>query len=265
MDLTQRVQQKLDSVEIEKGIHIVFACEVGSLAWGKPSLDSDYDVRFIYLYNSKTDKKPAHIETPITTQWDLAGFEASRAIQYVGESNPSMVEWFASPMRYRTSALGEQLGKRLQELFSPERYLCAYRGLFKKLLKKLKNPVIQPKIYLLLLRFLMTCRWTLVQKTIPPFTFRELAHEYLPSSLHSIVTELWALKEQHTKSFVIPHIQRLDEYLLPEIDFILQTIESLKDVIVAPHSPQEVLNLKDFLIGSEVWKECSTYGHKTQD
>ena len=44
------IQQKLAQIEQEQRIHILFACESGSRAWGFPSPDSDYDVRFIYLH-----------------------------------------------------------------------------------------------------------------------------------------------------------------------------------------------------------------------
>lgn len=46
----QEIQQRLSSFEKEKNIRILFACESGSRAWGFPSTDSDYDVRFIFVH-----------------------------------------------------------------------------------------------------------------------------------------------------------------------------------------------------------------------
>ena len=43
------ILHRLSRIEEEEGIRIFYACESGSRAWGFPSRDSDYDVRFLYL------------------------------------------------------------------------------------------------------------------------------------------------------------------------------------------------------------------------
>ena len=44
---------KINEIESREGFEILFACESGSRAWGFASLDSDYDVRFVYLRKSE--------------------------------------------------------------------------------------------------------------------------------------------------------------------------------------------------------------------
>jgi hypothetical protein len=40
---------RLGKLEAEDNVTILFAVESGSRAWGFPSIDSDYDVRFFYV------------------------------------------------------------------------------------------------------------------------------------------------------------------------------------------------------------------------
>lgn len=46
--IQQKIQTKLAEIEKEHNVEILYAIESGSRAWGFESLDSDYDVRFIY-------------------------------------------------------------------------------------------------------------------------------------------------------------------------------------------------------------------------
>lgn len=43
------IRDQLETIEAEENVRIVYACESGSRAWGFPSADSDYDVRFLYV------------------------------------------------------------------------------------------------------------------------------------------------------------------------------------------------------------------------
>lgn len=45
----QSIIQQLRMIETEEDVRILYACESGSRAWGFPSKDSDYDVRFLYI------------------------------------------------------------------------------------------------------------------------------------------------------------------------------------------------------------------------
>ena len=46
----EEIKTRLDEIERAEGVRILYACESGSRAWGFPSADSDYDVRFIYAH-----------------------------------------------------------------------------------------------------------------------------------------------------------------------------------------------------------------------
>lgn len=48
-EVRAEILRRLAKAEEEHGVRILYACESGSRAWGFPSPDSDYDVRFMYV------------------------------------------------------------------------------------------------------------------------------------------------------------------------------------------------------------------------
>ncbi len=48
--MNEKIKQYLKKIQEDKEIEVLLACETGSRAWGFPSPDSDYDVRFIYRH-----------------------------------------------------------------------------------------------------------------------------------------------------------------------------------------------------------------------
>ena len=48
-DIINEINEKLDEIERTEGVRVLHAVESGSRAWGFASLDSDYDVRFVYV------------------------------------------------------------------------------------------------------------------------------------------------------------------------------------------------------------------------
>lgn len=51
--MKERIKSELQYIELTENVKIIYACESGSRAWGFPSKDSDYDVRFIYIRPSE--------------------------------------------------------------------------------------------------------------------------------------------------------------------------------------------------------------------
>ncbi len=80
---SRRIGTKLSTLADEQGVKIIVAVESGSRAWGFPSKDSDYDIRFIYAHPMEhylsVDNKRDVIETPIKqdsvldTEMDMNG------------------------------------------------------------------------------------------------------------------------------------------------------------------------------------------------
>ena len=49
----EKIPDILKSLEVKHNIKILYALEAGSRAWRVESHDSDYDMRFIFIYNDK--------------------------------------------------------------------------------------------------------------------------------------------------------------------------------------------------------------------
>ena len=79
-------------IEERKKIKILYACETGSRAWGFPSPDSDYDVRFIYMherdwYLSLNDRDDT-VET-MQGDLDITGWDLKKSLVLLKKSNES--------------------------------------------------------------------------------------------------------------------------------------------------------------------------------
>lgn len=96
---------RLGRIEAEENVTVLFAVESGSRAWGFPSPDSDYDVRFFYvrpISHYLALKEPRDvIERPIEGLWDLNGWDLKKALKLLVAGNATVAEWLSSPLIYR--------------------------------------------------------------------------------------------------------------------------------------------------------------------
>lgn len=98
------IESRLTAIEKQDNVQILMAIESGSRAWGFPSPDSDYDVRFIYIqkrdwYLSLKNGRDV-IEQPILDEIDLNGWDIRKALGLLLKSNAVVNEWMESPIRY---------------------------------------------------------------------------------------------------------------------------------------------------------------------
>lgn len=100
----REIETRLLAIEAEEGVRVLMVVESGSRAWGFPSPDSDYDIRFIYVrprdwYLSLMPGRDV-IERPIVDEIDLNGWDIRKAFGLL-KSNAVVSEWIESPIRYR--------------------------------------------------------------------------------------------------------------------------------------------------------------------
>ena len=176
------ILRRLDEVEGNYSVKILFACESGSRAWGFASSDSDYDVRFIYVsppawyLSVDLEEKRDVIETPVEGLWDVTGWDLRKALRLYRKSNPPLLEWLRSPIVYRQySEAAKKMRALLPAFYSPVacmyHYLHMARGNYRGYLQ---SETVRTKKYFYVLRPLLACRWIERDIGVVPMEFERL-------------------------------------------------------------------------------------------
>jgi len=195
--IRKTIGEQLERLEREENVRVLYACESGSRAWGFPSQDSDYDVRFVYVrepewYLSIYDKRDV-IERPISDSLDISGWDLRKALNLYRKSNPPLLEWLQSPIQYAERyTVAEQLRAISPLTFSPKscmyHYLNMARGNYRTYLQ---GDQVKIKKYFYVLRPVLACEWIERYGDMPPMAFDVLADRLLPKD-----GELWRTVQQ---------------------------------------------------------------------
>ena len=216
------ILQELDQIEQQHDVTLLVAVESGSRAWGFPSVDSDYDVRFLYVHPADwyLSIEPGRdvIELPAGPVLDINGWDLRKALQLLRKSNISIQEWLSSPIRYRCDEpLYRIFETILPRSFQPDKSARHYLSMAKTNLQKTRQATVRMKAYLYALRPLLCSRWILERGSQPPMLFEELAAEFLAGTpVGTAVAELIARKESQTETDTIPQSEVLNAYLEQE-------------------------------------------------
>ena len=255
----QKILSELKKIEKSKNVRILYACESGSRAWGFPSRDSDYDVRFIYIhplewYLSIQDKRDV-IETPISDLLDINGWELRKALKLLRKSNPPILEWIESPIVYYESYSTIRKMRDLSRIsFSPlsclYHYLSIAKGNFRKYLHVDR---VKIKKYFYALRPIFACKWIEEHNTMPPMGFEELVRASCPDDiLADEINRLLKRKKSGDELDFGSHIIVLNQFLeenIQHFDCYLKSVERKE--------PAEEIIFDEIFIESlkEVWSQ----------
>ena len=212
------IQEKLREIEGREDCRILLAVESGSRAWGFASPDSDYDVRFIYVRPRESylrlNRLRDVIELPADDVLDINGWDLDKTLRLLYKSNPTVFEWFSSPLVYQTTPFAETFKSVMRCYFLSKsslwHYLHMADGNYRE---SLRGGTVKAKKYFYVLRPVLACRWILERETPPPVLFSELAESQLPEYLEDTVRELLELKINAPEIQMIPRIDILNEYL----------------------------------------------------
>lgn len=212
------IQEKLREIEGREDCRILLAVESGSRAWGFASPDSDYDVRFIYVRPRESylrlNRLRDVIELPADDVLDINGWDLDKTLRLLYKSNPTVFEWFSSPLVYQTTPFAETFKSVMRRYFLSKSSLWHYLHMADgNYCESLRSGTVKAKKYFYVLRPVLACRWILERETPPPVQFSELAESQLPEYLEDTVRELLELKINAPEIQMIPRIDILNEYL----------------------------------------------------
>lgn len=234
-DVRQQILEELKRIEKEEDVRILYACESGSRAWGFPSKDSDYDVRFLYIrpeewYLSIFDKRDV-IERPISNMLDINGWDLRKALNLFRKSNPPLLEWLQSPIVYMENySIAEQIRCISPFTFSPKscmhHYLHMAKGNYREYLQ---GDQVKIKKNFYVLRPVLACEWIEKYNTMPPIEFQTLVDALVPegSELKTVILVLLARKMAGDEMDYEPKINPINEFLEERIAYYERTATSM--------------------------------------
>jgi len=222
-----QIDDRLDRVEDEHGVTVLYACESGSRAWGFPSTDSDYDVRFVYVHprdwylSIDLERRDDTIDRPIENEIDLHGWGLRKALGLFRTANPTLLDWLQSPIVYREdTAVMARWRDLLPDYYTPRTVGHAYRGLARSVAEQnLAAPPIPHKAYLYVLRALLAVRWVEQDRGLVPVEFERLVAATVDDAvLQAAIDDLVAQKKVGTEQEAGPRLSTLHDFIETELE-----------------------------------------------
>lgn len=246
----QIILKRLSDVESAHDVCILMAVESGSRAWGFPSRDSDYDVRFVYLHKRdwylSIESQRDVIETPMADLIDLTGWDLRKALRLFAKANPPFIEWLSSPIAYRDEkGFRSNLKKLLPIYYEPQtcmyHYIHMAAGNFREYLQ---GSTVWIKKYLYVLRPLLAARWIEQGNGPVPMAFHDLlATVEDQKNLVEAIRDLIYRKRAGDELDRGPAIPSIEKFIADEMQRVGTTI------VGKPTRSLDLKPLQSFFIG----------------
>jgi predicted nucleotidyltransferase len=223
--MKSKIHSCLHEIEVEENVRIVYACESGSRAWGFPSADSDYDVRFLYVrpveWYLSIEAARDVIEQPLQDGLDISGWDLQKALRLFRKSNPPLLEWLGSPIVYLNQySAAESMRGLIPDYYSPTtclyHYLHMARGNYREYLK---GDVVWIKKYFYVLRPILAMNWIEQGWGVVPTDFSILVDKLaIEPPVAQEIAHLLAAKRAGAELDRGPRIETLSCFIAAELD-----------------------------------------------
>lgn len=238
--MTDTIKQKLLEIEQSENIKICYACESGSRAWGFPSPDSDFDVRFIYTRSVNQYlsiiEMPDTVGLPVNEILDIGGWDLKKSLKLFLKSNAPLYEWLQSPIVYYQS---ETFLKELQLLMP--RYFSLRAGgnhylsmAHNTLRDDLQKEEVKLKRYFYALRPALACLWIIEKQTLPPMEFDKLRVLITDNAIQKSIDELMDIKLVADEKTMITPVHLLNDWLTAILNYCKEQVPLLPSLLQKP-------------------------------
>ena len=232
------IGDKLLEIQKKENVHIFYACESGSRAWGFPSANSDYDVRFVYVRPKEwylsidVDIKRDVIEIPISDELDISGWDLRKALGLLRKSNPPLLEWFSSPIIYlRDAEITDKFLSLMPLCYSPTACIYHYLNMARNNFREyLKGEVVSVKKYFYVMRPILAIKWIETKGSIIPMEFGELVNELITDQeLRREIDSLIVRKRSGDELKREPRIEPISLFIENELKRLESTVIKKQD------------------------------------
>ncbi len=235
--MIEKIKNELKRIEEENNIKILYAVESGSRAWGFPSKDSDWDVRFIYIHNKEwylsIDDKKDSMEFMLPGDLDFAGWELRKTLKLFRKSNPPLLEWLRSPLIYLEQySTIEKMRELSKDYFNSKsctyHYLHMARGNYRNYLQ---NDLVRVKKYFYVLRPILACKWIEEEGTMAPMEFDKLVDTQVNDlELKKEINNLLERKKAGDEFDKEARIEVINEFIEKQIEYFEKRVEDYDKV-----------------------------------
>lgn len=229
-EVGKKVRETIEQMEKEYGITVLLCVEAGSRAWSIASLDSDYDIRFVFVHNDK--KKYVSCKPDIQEEivlkaddLDIKGYDIRKAYRLILSGEVNVYEWLASPIVYKESKDKRWLiDIAAKENFDVGSVARCYYGMVKVIYNKDMRWVDQVKVkkYLYCLRSILCCRYVLENNSPVPLDINEIL-KCAPDQYKEELDKYLKLKTETVDNYQTKRSIALEDKVLQEIG-ILESI-----------------------------------------
>jgi uncharacterized protein len=238
----ENIRHILNEIAQKKNVKILYACETGSRAWGFPSPDSDFDVRFIYMhqrdwYLSLGQRKDTieHMDGDL----DVTGWDLKKSLALLKKSNAPVIERFQSPIEYYAEpGFKDEFKKLIESYYSPTAVFFHHYSLAKKFWEELKDKdEFRLKSFFYLVRSLLSCNWIIHDKSVLPMHIEGLMR-YAGEDIRSRLRVLIELKAGVGEKY----LHKKDNVLNEWVEEMFQTAEDVKQNLGVNKTGMSLLN-----------------------